>query len=137
VVHPMNEDQRHTVTYRSTENICEMRLTARILFLTTFCLVAVDGPNALGWFLCALLELLLRAYIKHRSQHIRNYEATNYQSRAHSLVSPTNDRLQLNASIKFGGQYGCGMLLNCRMLNMFASDRTGLPRSCYYIWTSR
>ena len=49
-------------------------------YLTTLCFVAVDGHNVRRWSLRALVELLLRAYIKHRSQHVRNYAATNYQS---------------------------------------------------------
>ena len=51
--------------------------------LATFCFVAVDGHNVRRWFLRALVELLLRAYIKHRSQHIRNYMRSppiNHQS---------------------------------------------------------
>ena len=43
---------------------------------------------------------------------------------ARLLFSPTNGKLQLKASMELGSRYGCGMLLNCLMLNMLASYLT-------------
>ena len=40
--------------------------------LSSLGFLAVNGHRAMRWFVCALVELLLGAYIKHRSQHVRN-----------------------------------------------------------------
>lgn len=132
VVPPMNGDQRQRVTYRSTENICEMRPTARILFLITLRRSALsrsavvttldDGISALSLSSSCVHILSTAASMSvTMTPPSVNHQGNGRRNLAHSLFSPTNGRLQLNASIKFGSQYGCGMLLNCRMLNMFAS----------------
>ena len=110
--------------------------------LASFGKITVNGrcTRRGGPLRTALHEFLLRAYIEHRREHIRNCQPVNddrprkKQKTSSALFSPTNGRLQLNASMKLGSQYGCGMLLNWRILNMFASY---LTIAALLLYTSR
>lgn len=53
---------------------------------------------------------------------------------SNSLFSPTNGKDQVKTSMKLGNQYGCGVQLNCRMLEISdGSSKIGSTVELYNI----
>ena len=142
-------DKRCSGTHRSKEKKCAIRPTASILFLITLRRSAISRSTGAVLADADPPELSISSSCVHilstaasisvtgpNSQRFVHHLACTREKKKKKTVlfSPTNGRLQLNASMKFGSQYGCGMLLNCRMLNMFASY---LTIAALLLYTSR
>lgn len=113
---------------RSTESSATARVSGVYIVtrlrLTFHLLWGLGSIRHRGLFL--LLELLLGAAVENGDQHVGDCDDVSIV-RAHFaeerreqsfdiLFSPTNGKLHVNTSMKFGSQYGCGVQLNCRML---------------------
>ena len=93
-------------------------------------------------FARALHEFFSRTCVQHRDDHISNLfrglasagNAAIKIIKRHSLFSPANGRLQVNASLKSGSRYGCGVQLNCRIFSTLASY---LRIAALLLYTSR
>ena len=141
-----NEDGN--VAHRSTENTRAIRPTARILLLTILRRsTASAGGDVGGMTTDSSSELSMSSSCEHVFSTAQSISVTYIEGsrqltrpqrtviiRECALFSPTNGRLQVNASIKLGSQYGCGVQLNCRMFSTFDSY---LRIAALLLYTSR
>jgi hypothetical protein len=86
--------------------------------------------------LCIRPELLLRTDREHREQHVHDCAVAvsclcGMEVGRDVLLAPTNGRLHVNASMKFGSQYGCCDQLYCRMVTFLFAYLMTAPRLWY------
>src|SRR5713226_4567062 len=135
------------IANRSSEKTRAIRPTARILLLTILRRSAAVGVGFSGGRTTdSSSELSMSSSREHVFSTATSISVTcsddtrqlaMFQRRSFkrcSLFSPTSGRLHVNASMKLGSQYGCGVQLNCRIFNTFDSY---LRIAALLLYTSR
>ena len=122
-----------STTYRSRVKILAILPTAIILFLMIFLRPPCSTETVVGGMMERSSSCSSSSSLEHVFKIATNISVTGkmhqcrfrewYGSKrgVNALFSPTNGKLHVKTSIKFGNQKGCGAHLNCRMFTRLLS----------------